>query len=412
MIVLIPCWISLVILKEGRNLATYDKYFSIEENTQVKSTLTVINSGLEEPFLAIKIAELLSDEHLLSNVLSDKDKINTGNFLYNYHRVCWNLFTDAEDMARLERGLKYAKRELYKVDAPMGERFATTKEIAMGVKQLKSEIQYPVTEDTYKLMNILMWSFTGKPLYFREAGHSLTYDVANKGYKESFYEMLLMSYRQLVEACNFYTNYDKFNATMKALDKVKKMSFKYASYADDEIEENLSIKQLIYNIDVTFPRSSPNADYRKAISLVIKGKKSLKSLTPMDIAFLRKVYLQYALDKKSETDNSSINIELQNMCEELLKEQYKGKVKSDHFAYKIIETLKKSGYKKCSQKQYLILEDAYKSINKKIEEKKDDITIIDDTFIDNSLTPSITMEDMMNINEAIGNNSFFDDLED
>lgn len=394
-------------------MATFEKYFSIEKNTQVKSTLTVINSGLEEPFLALKIAELLSDESLLINILSDKDKLNTGNFLYNYHRVCWGLFTDADDMKRLENGLKMAKRELYKVDAPMGERFATTKEIAMGVKQLKGEIQYPVTEDTYKLLCILYWSFTGKPAYFKEAGYNLTYDVANKGYKESFYEMLLMSYKQLVEACNFYTNYAKFDATMKALDKVRKVGFKYASYADDEIEETLSIKQLIYNIDITFPRSSSNADYRKAISLVIKGKKSLKSLTPLDIAFLRRVYLQYAVDKKGELEKSEPNAEIQEMCEELLREQYKGKVKQDHFAYKIIETLKKSGYKKCSQKQYSILEDAYKSIHgEKEEDDRDNITIIDDAFIEQSLTPTLTMDDMLSINAAIDANSFFDDLED
>lgn len=395
-------------------MATFEKYFSVEENTQVKSTLTVINSGLEEPFLALKIAELLSDTSLLANILSDKDKLNTGNFLYNYHRVCWGLFTDEDDMKRLENGLKMAKRELYKVDAPMGERFATTKEIAMGVKQLKGEIQYPVGEDTYKLLNILYWSFTGKPAYFKEAGYTLTYDVASKGYKESFYEMLLMSYKQLVEACNLYTNYSKFDTVMKALDKVRKVGFKYASYADDEIEETLSIKQLIYNVDITFPRNSPNPEYRKAISLVIKGKKSLKSLSPLDIAFLRRVYLQYAVDKKSESDNNdAVNMELQDMCETLLKEQYKGKIKQDHFAYKIIETLKKSGYKKCSQKQYSILEDAYKSINGvKEEEKRDSITIIDDTFIDKSLTPSVTLDDLLNMGASFDANSFFEGLED
>lgn len=393
-------------------MITFDKYFSIEENTQVKSTLTVISSGLEEPYLALKIAELLSDDHLLSNVMSDKEKLNTGSFLYNYHRVCWNLFTDKEDLDRLERGLKYAKREIYKVDAPMGERFATTKEIAMGVKQLKGEIQYPVTEETYKLLCILYWTFTGKAIYFKEAGYRLTYDTASKGYKESFYEMLLMSYKQIVEACNLYTNYSKFDSVMKALDKVRKIGFKYASYADDEIDETLSIKQLIYNIDISFPRNSNNPDYRKAIALVIKGKKSLKNLSPLEVSFLRRIMLERALEKNNEEINASNTDEkLADMCEELLAERYKGKVKQDHFAYKIIETLKKGGYKKCSQKQYSILEDAYKAIHgENNEDKKDNITIIDDTFIDKSLTPTLTMDDMMSINEAIGNNSFFEGL--
>ena len=134
-----------------------------------------------------------------------------------------------------------------------------------------------------------------------------------------------------------------------------------------------------------------NTEYRKALALSLKAYKGKKQLTPLEVSQLRDIYDRHALDFNKQTQTET-NTEIKDMCEKLIAERFKGKISQKHFAYTIIETLKKNNYTKCSPKQLAIIEEAYKIIsgtpknNDEDDDKKAKTTVISDADIDASLS--------------------------
>lgn len=393
---------------------TFDKLFNLlGDNQQTKSLITNISKGkFEMPYLITETIRMLSDESPYLNLISDTNKVILTKMLNQYYDNCMHVFID--DL-NLEKILKYGKIEVYKVEASNGVRYATSNEVANGVKELLCEYLYPASEECYKMLCLLNWTFTGRKYYFTEAGFKLTY-ISNKDTKETLYDMIQMSAYRLKDLFEWAGNPEKVDTAIKEIKKRKTSGFKYASYAKDEIEENVSIKQLIYNIDTSFPRNSTNPDYRKAIALMIKGKENFKNLSPLDIAFLRKVYHNRAVETKDK-EQFKVNEQLKQECEELLEEQYKGKISPEHFAYKIISTLKKKEYRNCSIKQYSVIKDALDIVrNVKTDDKKtkdkdvnNNIVVLDDNVIDKALSDK-EINSIEIISDQLGDGLLFDDI--
>lgn len=391
---------------------TFNKLFEVvEENTQVKSIISNVSYGImDTPFLMNKTVEMLADDSPYLNIISDENKQALVNMLIMYFNNCWGLYVEDYELDKL---LKFGKIEVYKVDAPNGLRYATATEVAQGIKGLIGEYIYPATEENYKRLCLLQWTFSGVNYFFREAGFKLTYDNTGKP-KETLYQMIQMSSQQLVDLFKWSSIQDNIDKTLNQIKKMKKnKGFKYASYEKDEIEESISIKQLIYNIDKTFPRNSTDIDYRKAIALIIKAKKNIKSITPLEISFLRKAYDKKAMERSNGKVVEESN-KLRDECELILNERTSGKIDPNHFAYKIISTLKNSGYKKCSVKQYDIIKDAlniisnYEEKKQETEDNKAEQLILDDTCIDNVVDATDTSV-LTDISDALGRGLFDDD---
>lgn len=391
---------------------TFNKLFEVvEENTQVKSIISNVSYGImDTPFLMNKTVEMLADDSPYLNIISDENKQALVNMLIMYFNNCWGLYVEDYELDKL---LKFGKIEVYKVDAPNGLRYATATEVAQGIKGLIGEYIYPATEENYKRLCLLQWTFSGVNYFFREAGFKLTYDNTGKP-KETLYQMIQMSSQQLVDLFKWSSIQDNIDKTLNQIKKMKKnKGFKYASYEKDEIEESISIKQLIYNIDKTFPRNSTDIDYRKAIALIIKAKKNIRSITPLEISFLRKAYDKKAMERSNGKVVEESN-KLRDECELILNERTSGKIDPNHFAYKIISTLKNSGYKKCSVKQYDIIKDAlniisnYEEKKQETEDNKAEQLILDDTCIDNVVDATDTSV-LTDISDALGRGLFDDD---
>ena len=80
----------------------------------------------------------------------------------------------------------------------------------------------------------------------------------------------------------------------------------------------------------------------------------LKNYINSRIFFTRKE-LQFVKNKVTNKADD----ELKEKCEKILLERYRGKINQNHFAYTIIETLRKINYSKCTNKQLDIINDAY-----------------------------------------------------
>lgn len=383
----------------------FNKLFSLlEDNQQSKSLVTNISQDrFEVPFLLKETVNMLSDESPYLNIISDTNKVLLVNMIKQLYDSCMHIYFEDLD---LDKFIKQGKLILYKVDAPNGLRLATSNEIANGVKELVGEYFYPCGEEDYKKMCLLNWTFNGRKFFFTEAGFKLTY-TSNKETKETLYDMIQMSAHNLKDLFVWASIYDNIESAISKIKKLKS-GYKYASYEKDEIEETISIKQLIYNIDKQFPRNSDNPEYRKAIALMIKGKTNIKNLSPLDVAYMRKVYYKRALDTNTKKPDE-VNEQLKSECETLLKERYKGKIKPDHFVYNIITTLKNKNYKYCSVKQYNIIKSALDIIKEEKEDTNNNMMVLDDTVIDEAIKNNEN-NNIENISDQLGEGLLFEDM--
>lgn len=343
---------------------SYNKLFKLlEDNTRMTSFISNISSGyMEVPYIMSETLKILEDDNPFFGIISDSNKKSLCIMLDQYFTDCWGLFI--EDL-KLDKCLSYGKIEIYKIAAANGLRYATVNEVAQGIKGLIGEYIYPAGEEEYKKLCLLQWSFTGVSYYFRQAGYKLDYD-SNGKVVNSFYEMIQMCAYQLKELFDWVSVKENLD---KALNRIKKMQkskgYKYASYEKDEITEDITIKQLVMNIYKVFPRNSSNPDYRKALALALKSYKGKQQLTPLEVSQLRDIYDKHALDiNRDKKAAASVNTDVKEKCELLLAERFKGKINQKHFAYTIIETLKRNNYTSCSPKQYAVIEEAYMIVTK------------------------------------------------
>lgn len=343
---------------------SYNKLFKLlEDNTRMTSFISNISSGyMEIPYIMSETLKILEDDNPFFGIISDSNKKSLCIMLDQYFTDCWGLFI--EDL-KLDKRLSYGKIEVYKIAAANGLRYATVNEVAQGIKGLIGEYIYPAGEEEYKKLCLLQWSFTGVSYYFRQAGYKLDYDNNGK-VTNSFYEMIQMCAYQLKELFDWVSVKENLD---KALNRIKKMQkskgYKYASYEKDEITEDITIKQLVMNIYKVFPRNSSNPDYRKALALALKSYKGKQQLTPLEVSQLRDIYDKHALDiNRDKKAAASVNTDVKEKCKLLLAERFKGKINQKHFAYTIIETLKRNNYTSCSPKQYAVIEEAYMIVTK------------------------------------------------
>ena len=128
--------------------------------------------------------------------------------------------------------------------------------------------------------------------------------------------------------------------------------------------------------------------------------KNKQELSPLEISSLREIYEEYALDRGKNNQPATVNEDLKKKCALLLSERTSGKINHNHFAYTIIDTLKRNNYTKCSPKQYSIIEEALKLVGRDLSTEEDNRTeIISDSEIDLSLA---------SLSNAIGDGLFED----
>ena len=372
----------------------------IEGKTDTKNIIAQMCSLNEQaPFVVREILVMLADNSIYSGIIPDSYKIALAIMLQMYFNTCFDYFGEEK---KLSKTFEYASLLTYRVNAPNGYRFATANEINEGIENLVGEVVYPGGEEAYKNLALLLWTLTGNNFYFKKAGYKLQYDEQFK-VTTTTYEMITESCEQLKQMME-WVGTSSFDKALKIINKVKKShGYKYAEYEKDEIHEQISIKQLVNTLDSVLPRGSNNADYRKAIALIIKTNKNDKKLEPLEVAYLRKVYREVVSTNNKKISNAVDNT-LKDKCEYILNAKACGLIDPKHFAFVIISTISKYGYKKASDKQMAIIDEAYniasKAQQKEAEKNKSDV--ITDDEIDDTLA---------SISNAIGNGLFEDEEE-
>lgn len=335
------------------------KEAKIEDEEQLVLMMKGLINQSSGIWLIDEICDMLSDWNPICGVITDKNKIA----LTRLVRTLYPLIVDkgAGDIVH-EKIIEFAFEDIAFINDGTEERIATKKEYETGVKGLTCKRKWNIQEEDYKSLRLLNWVLNGRTYDFMESGYKLTFNNSSTPV-ETAYEMVYIAAERLNNLRDFYSRYDGIVAALKSSKKKGRM--KYPAYSKNEVIADYSIKQLLNNIDVTFKRGSKNEEYRKALSLVINAKKG-KLLTPFEISFLRTTYEKHAADlveakEKYEVVSEEDN-QVKKMCIELLDAKKMHMVDNKEFGFRIIESLSKSNFTKCSEKQYKILDELYKKV--------------------------------------------------
>lgn len=356
-------------------------------NDQQKTMFNnIICDVIQKTDLMVNILDILDEKGVYSSTLKDQHREALARFLITYTDSC---FAYVFDGVKIDNILPYMKTEIYHVNAAEGYRVATVSEVENGVLGLVKEVRDNIPEQDQKLLNLYQWTLDGNWRYFRAAGYKVDFDE-NHRVSTTPYQMIIQSANELNKLIDYLNEGKQFDYDLTVLRKLKRAGkYKYPTYARDEIKADISIKVLMFNLSKRLPRGSSNADIRKALSLTIRynaeeerkaknrGKNRFAKgfkLEPSDVSFLREVYQH--LEESGSTasyDRNSIQIDKnKEICDKIEAGRDAGYIASNHFVFRIIETLKRFGYKKVSTKQLEILNSALNEVdvNKKAAENK------------------------------------------
>lgn len=376
---------------------TFDKLSAIINDNNLMVRVSNISNQLETaPKILTRLYSLIHDDSVFWNVTTDAQKRGLAYMAVTIYDSCFYIYN--EDIIKPDH-CKYGAIEVYDVDAADGLRPATIGEVTSGVHGLIARYIYPAGEESYRNISILLWLITDISYYYRCAGLDLEYDSYGK-ISTTTYEMLNRAVDRVAKAVEWLKSGNAEKA-IKIINKYKSSGgYKYAEYAKDEIYEKISIKQLIKNIDNEMPRNSDNPDFRRAIYLVIKTNKNNVRLTPLEISWLRGVYDQL-IANKANIEKPEMDIQLKMDCDRISQAQLAGLISRSDFVFKIISTLNKNGYVKCSPKQRKIIDETI--------EKLDNISKATKTT-DNKPAPIITDDDidltLTSVSDLIGQGLF------
>lgn len=366
------------------------------ENKGLQTSFVAINNKTEHCKLLEDLYLFLDDVNPLSKSIQDNKIVEIVEFIKAFYLKCGNTFLfEEEDYEKIFNG---AKRVIYGINAPLGFRIATQKEVDYGVIGLVQKEEYLISEDKYKLLALLNWTLTGRLRYYKLAGYEYNYDT-NSGLVDTIYELIERSYGSMIYMLEWVGG-ATFDAEIKALKKVIKGSkYKYPEYAEDEVTTTITPKQIVYYLEKNLPRNSSNINYRRAIAIILSGRNDASKLDPVAISFLRGVYEELTTGMANLVGTGRVeelieNNPIKDKCLELLKARDAGYIEKGEFVFKIVDTLVRCNFNKCSRKQLDIIDKAIKTVKDNKEkvdgntEEENNLDIMADTFVDNILDMS------------------------
>lgn len=348
---------------------------SMTDNSDVISILsnciTMVENKWEIPYLISETVELLSDGHVIGNLVSDDNKISLVKMLRTYFKMFYTEYNDVNKLATLN---KFSHVKSYWVEAANGERMATVNEIEECVTGIYTKDVYIAGEEFHKLLSLLLWTMTGNTYYYRHAGFKNNYSEGKV--IDTFYQMISNSASMLMQIFEKYGKHYWITCIDEVTKFKRRKGIRYAEYAEDEIREDVSIKQVFFVLNKQLNKNTckDEAMYKRGIALILKVKNTFgnqKAISVTDKAYLREVLKECAKNikdnkqeeetNKESTEKEETN-EVMNMAKILRQKRYSGLIDKDAFVYKIIDTLDKYKFSKYSAKQYGIIKEAYDKV--------------------------------------------------
>ena len=366
----------------------------LQDKSDIALLSNMSSESMDEPYLVKQLMEVLSDGGNYILHMESEKALSLFRLSKEYFNSCWGAYLDSTiGGTKLDKLIEYSERIVYYTNAPNGLRIATEGEVKNGVEELEVK-RIPALEDEVDCyVNLLMWTFTGQLRYYKKAG--LTYTYTDGRLDDTIYQLVHRAgqkLRGMIDWINVSGNYERAIAALK-LSK-KNFKYKYPNFATDEIQVEITPKQIQYLCKVNIHGSGASESQVEAKRIMFKQERHNYKIMPHDIAIMRRAYNEIqngVVNNKSKSLDSDV-LDLVNL---VLSGRDRGILRRDHFAFKIINTVQATG--KCSDKQRAVLESAKKEIDKHVidtvkEDKRNKIAESEESI----------MSELYDMSEALG----------
>lgn len=366
---------------------SYDTLNSLLQSDDDKTKIAELQFNMmPKCHLVNSLSFLLSDQNPLINTIKEANKRSLLNMAHEYSRVAFGIYSEIESGdLNIQTLLDYYKRPIYYVKTIDGYRVATEDEVEAGILELEDIPQYAVDREVYEKLITFMWTLTGFAKYYKELGYTLTYTDSGERI-ESDYDMIVQAGQNIKDLVDWLDNPSEFDVAIRQLKASKKAGkYRYPKMAVDEITPDTSIKQIIFNLNKEMPYRV-FGELAKAKNILYKMKKTprYKMTTEEKILLRRAYYNMTHPEAKAEVAQaeSERQVLIRDKCKVILDGKATGLIPQNHFAFKIIGTLKTNNFKFCSKKQETILDDAITKI-KLNANKRDEMIKLNQTLMNN-----------------------------
>lgn len=329
---------------------------------------SLAKNSMTMPYLVEKTLQIINDSN---RAISPKYRVSFFNMCKEYFKACFVAYLDQSAPSnKLERLISGATSTTYYTTTINTDRVATANEVKNGIAELRPVVTHNVEPNVVQLLNIMLWSFNGLVRYYTRAGLEVHYD--EQGLVESHYQLLLNGMnkiKELVDWMNIPGNYDKTIAVLRASLKAER-NYKYPTFASDEIQPDISVKQVIYKCKSGIRGRGASDTQFKALQILGKMQRNTRaSPSPGEISILRQAY--------AEIESGLVNpsgVELPSDVEEVCKfiedALERGYISEQDFAVRVERTVRQRI--KCSDKQLGVLLNARERIAKRMNNNKTD----------------------------------------
>lgn len=285
--------------------------------------------------------------------------------IVHFYKSSLKVSLDATIDFDFEEMMKYKERPVYYVDIEGTYREASISEVESGLLELVNIPEKALDDTSEKMMNLLSWAVTGRYKYFINAGHTCTYK--DNKLVETDCQQIIAAASDIRKLSDWLDEDVGYENAKKALLRMKKLGkYKYQSVVSNEIKEDCSITYIVYYLGNNMPfRVKGDLFKCKKILEARKNKRYLKFSTEEKIT-LRKGYKEL-LDIKNgcvnkEEASAEILDDIKELCSTIKQGVADGLLPENDFSLKVIFTVDKSGYTKCSVRQRQILVEACNKI--------------------------------------------------
>lgn len=357
--------------------------------------LNNLTSGrLQLPYLLETTLMYMNDNN---SRISDQNRESLFKLTKTYFNACFVAYIDQSSAtSRLEKLIEGAHSTVYYTTTPYMDRVATENEVNNGIAELRADVTNNISEEVERYLNLLMWTFSGLVRYYIRAGFKATYQ--DNRLIETPYQLIQASalcLKDMVAWMSEPGNYDKTITILREAIKAGK-SYRYPTFATDEITPDISAKQIIYLCDTKIRGNGATETQFNALNIIRRHKKNARiKLKPFEIATLRRAYAEIQ-DEIVDPEGEELDPVVGELCEEIDRALEDGIISSNEFALKIVKTVRQRI--RCSDKQLNILMET----KSKIDKKRAEIESSDFGDITNKATKNTESSELLGISDALG----------
>lgn len=351
---------------------TFNHLGEMVSNELVQNVKDIYLSNIDKPWIVRAITVGLSDTNPFLRMYTRDSIIKMIKLLSKLNTSMFqNFFDISSGDIDPEKLLKYTSYDCYKIEATNGLRIATQNEVDEAIYQYFGDkviklINEPIMAlDNKELtfFNTFTWAVTGYWRYYIKAGFECSYN--GNSLKEPEINYIMKISNVLFRMCQLLDE-GYCNTIIDKIKHIKRLGkYSYPKYAEDEVYPDEKFVFVFNQIKKIMPYKK-NSEQMKVLSIIKRNRNmNINSYSTEDKLFIREVYcnIKYNKDTKENEYDASKVIEIKNLCDIVIQGTTDGFISSNEFVFKIIETLKKNGYRKCSDKQKSIIIEAINKIN-------------------------------------------------